>query len=295
MSFVNQLETLISKATDEYDKIAKSEPKVKSSEDGTSRGDILDEIIKQQQAEKKKLWNKLYKVAIVIAFKNSLSHHYLARKNTRQPSDANKKKLMTLIYESKELEKEVKKQDSNLQNIPNADDNILEIQFREQLDREVEQYEQAIQFLKAESEKVKINLAEEKKALVECQEVYKSLKARRETLMETNPEVIESKMQEHMTVVQSLLKKDTRDLVQFLDEFYPPHPIDENNPLGDDCDLKKILEQLMNLSYTNPDDPYVTLVPGTYWKPYIETLAKAGIIRHHPEDANQVCLEDFKM
>lgn len=77
-----------------------------------------------------------------------------------QPSDANKKKLMTLIYESKELEKEVKKQDSNLQNIPNADDNILEIQFREQLDREVEQYEQAIQFLKAESEKVKINLAE---------------------------------------------------------------------------------------------------------------------------------------
>lgn len=84
MSFVNQLETLISKATDEYDKIAKSEPKVKSSEDGTSRGDILDEIIKQQQAEKKKLWNKLYKVAIVIAFKNSLSHHYLARKNTRE-------------------------------------------------------------------------------------------------------------------------------------------------------------------------------------------------------------------
>ncbi|ORE11957.1 hypothetical protein BCV72DRAFT_246686 [Rhizopus microsporus var. microsporus] len=289
MSFVNQLETLISKATDEYDKIAKSEPKVKSSEDGTSRGDILDEIIKQQQAEKKKLWNKLYKLEKTRV---NRKRHVVFQ---GQPSDANEKKLMTLIYESKELEKEVRKQDSNLQNIPNVDDNILEIQFRDQLDREIEQYDQAIQFLKAESEKVKINLAEEKKALVECQEVYKSLKARRETLMETNPEVIESKMQEHMTLVQSLLKKDTRDLVQFLDEFYPPHPIDENNPLGDDCNLKKILEQLMNLSYTNPDDPYVTLVPGTYWKPYIETLAKAGIIRYHPEDANQVCLEDFKM
>lgn len=77
-----------------------------------------------------------------------------------QPTNANEKKLMTLIYESKELEKEVRKQDSNLQNIPNVDDNILEIQFREQLDREIEQYDQTIQFLKAESEKVKINLAE---------------------------------------------------------------------------------------------------------------------------------------
>jgi hypothetical protein len=54
MSFINQLEAIISKATDDYDKISKNEPLVESSEDGTARGNVLDVIIKQQNAEKKK-------------------------------------------------------------------------------------------------------------------------------------------------------------------------------------------------------------------------------------------------
>ncbi|KAG1148536.1 hypothetical protein G6F37_003491 [Rhizopus arrhizus] len=289
MSFINQLEAIISKATDDYDKISKNEPLVESSEDGTARGNVLDVIIKQQNAEKKKLWNKLYKLEKerIKKGKNKVFQE--------KPSTANEKRLLTAMHESYELEKEVKKQQDDLGNVVKSDDKVLEIQFREQLDREITEYDQTIHFLKTEIEKAKFTVGEEKMSLSECQEVYESLKARKETLMETNPEVIANKMEEHLGAIQSMLKQDTRDLINFLDEYYPPHPINENEPLGEDCDLKKILEHLMNLSYTMPDSPYVPLAPGTYWKPYIETLAKAGIIRYHPEDANQICLEDFKI
>lgn len=72
MSFINQLEAIISKATDDYDKISKNEPLVESSEDGTARGNVLDVIIKQQNAEKKKLWNKLYKVLMTISLRSEV-------------------------------------------------------------------------------------------------------------------------------------------------------------------------------------------------------------------------------
>jgi hypothetical protein len=63
-------------------------------------------------------------------------------------------------------------------------------------------------------------------------------------------------MEEHLGAIQSMLKQDTRDLINFLDEYYPPHPINESEPLGEDCDLKKILE----VKHYRKDDKHTCLI-----------------------------------
>lgn len=61
------------------------------------------------------------------------------------------------------------------------------------------------------------------------------------------------------------------------------------------CELKFILEDLMNLAVINPSDPYLRLEKGTYWTPYIETIVKAGIAVRHPEDSFRIRLVDFSV
>lgn len=51
----------------------------------------------------------------------------------------------------------------------------------------------------------------------------------------------------------------------------------------------------MNQAFSTPENPYIKLVPGTYWTPYIQTLANAGILRYHSKDSTLVRLEDFRL
>lgn len=68
MSFEFSLKALISKATEEYNVIAKNDPVVQSTDDGTSRGDELNLILSQQATERKELWDKLYSVNYFFYF-----------------------------------------------------------------------------------------------------------------------------------------------------------------------------------------------------------------------------------
>lgn len=56
-------------------------------------------------------------------------------------------------------------------------------------------------------------------------------------------------MKEHYAVMQAMLKRETKNLISFLDEYYPPHAIDENDPLGEYCNLTKILEVIEGFLY----------------------------------------------
>jgi hypothetical protein len=60
--FEKSLLGIIAKATKDYETVAKSDPIVKSTEDGTVRGDMLDVILAEQRNERKELWDKLYQV-----------------------------------------------------------------------------------------------------------------------------------------------------------------------------------------------------------------------------------------
>ncbi|KAI9255490.1 hypothetical protein BY458DRAFT_442227 [Sporodiniella umbellata] len=289
MSFVNQLEALIAKATNEYDRIATSEPIISSKEDGTDRGHLLDEVIQQQHTEKKKLWSKLYKLEKqrIRSGKNKAFQE--------APTTAAEKRLLTAMFESFELEKLIEREQKDEEEITSVNGIVAEILHKEQLEREIKEYDQTIDFLKAETEKARLTFFEEELALSETKKLNERLLQRKEVLIGMNPGLIADKMNDHLTVIQSMLKRDTKHLIGFLDEYYPPHAIDENDPLGEECELKKMLEHIMNQSYASPENPYLSLEPGTYWKPYIQTLAKAGIIRYNPENANEICLEDFSV
>lgn len=61
--FEKSLLNVIAKASKEYETVAKNDPIVKSTEDGSIRGDMLDIILRQQRTESKELWDKLYQVS----------------------------------------------------------------------------------------------------------------------------------------------------------------------------------------------------------------------------------------
>lgn len=63
--------------------------------------------------------------------------------------------------------------------------------------------------------------------------------------------------------------------------------------MGEQCELKELLEELMNQAVDSPDNPYIKLVPGTYWSPYIQTLVKGGVVKYHPTDSSFIRINDF--
>lgn len=62
MSFNQALADIISKATKQYETVAKNDPVTESVEDGTERGDYLDTVINTQNEEKTQLWDTFYNV-----------------------------------------------------------------------------------------------------------------------------------------------------------------------------------------------------------------------------------------
>ena len=51
----------------------------------------------------------------------------------------------------------------------------------------------------------------------------------------------------------------------------------------------------MNQAFHNPENPYITLEPGTYWSPYIHTLLRSDIAEFHPEESDMIRLVDFRL
>jgi hypothetical protein len=90
--FNETLANLISKATKEYENVAKNDPVIESIDDNTTRGDVLDVIIDTQTQEKRELWDKLYQVN-VLNFISSFVFNciYFSFKN-------NERKKATMLY-----------------------------------------------------------------------------------------------------------------------------------------------------------------------------------------------------
>ena len=51
----------------------------------------------------------------------------------------------------------------------------------------------------------------------------------------------------------------------------------------------------MNLAVLKQHDPYLQLISGTYWSPYIEILIKARIAVRDPQNPSRIRLVDFRV
>jgi centromere protein K len=180
--------------------------------------------------------------------------------------------------------------------IEQPEETLIELQFREKLSEQIQQFKKTIEILRGEIKQVTHAVSRETVVLKECQDIGKSL-IQREQLLRQEKSVNRDTAAELRLKLASIQREydlDIKDMTEFLDDNYPVHVVDGQGPLGDECELKIILEQLLNRAYQHPENPYLPLVPGTYWSPYVQTLVGAGIARYHPNDINRLRLENFK-
>lgn len=62
-------------------------------------------------------------------------------------STAQRKQLLTLMYEHRHLSNEISEEMDKVDVIEQSGDAVLELEFHEGLDKQIKQYEEAIQFL----------------------------------------------------------------------------------------------------------------------------------------------------
>ncbi|KAI9269493.1 hypothetical protein EDC94DRAFT_371799 [Helicostylum pulchrum] len=290
MSFEFDIKAIIAKATEEYEAIATTVPVKPSKEDGTTRGFELDFILSEQEAERKQLWDKLYELEEKRIEKGK-------NKAIGEPTPTDRKELLKLITLDKQIVEKVEDEMSKLNIHDTLDDTILELKYRERQEAQVKQFIKAIESLERQVEEVKAAISRETRAISECEEIKVNLLGS-ERVLKTEVEVKETsgnKLRAELVLLQKKYEVDIKEMSDFLDENYPVHVVDGAGPLGDECDLKILLEQLLNEAYRHPENPYLPLRKGEYWSPYIETLVKGGIASYHPQDATLICLENFRL
>jgi len=189
---------------------------------------------------------------------------------------------------------------------------VVRLLVKRQIFDSIDQYREALPLLKGEMKESEETLVRDKEVLKECDDIAEVLRTRLEELRQSSGQSLNSALSQSRKELSDLKKRNARimrELVSFIDEYYPPHQLtpkkksqgrrnkpDDAEPEKQEenmCSLKDILEELMNLSISNPGDPYISLAPGSFWSPYAELLVRAGIATRHPRDAMKLKLVDF--
>ncbi|KAF8924791.1 hypothetical protein BGZ58_001424 [Dissophora ornata] len=171
---------------------------------------------------------------------------------------------------------------------------VMKLRTRQMVQDSIYDYGVVIPLLKKELDETKAELASEKQLLKELKEINQALQARRKDLAKLTESGMSHESSERR---QALLKTREhvqelmRELTKFLGRHYPPIQPDPDDPTT--FDLKDLLEDIMNLSVSQPSDPYIILIPGEYYPPHIEQLINAGIAVRHPRDSQKLRLIDF--
>ncbi|KAI8353282.1 hypothetical protein EDC96DRAFT_517459 [Choanephora cucurbitarum] len=284
------LKGVIANAAKSYLDTATTDPVVVSEEDGSLRGDFLDQVIKEQKNENKLLWDKLYE----LEQKQRENGRHKAFLPEEEYATPNRKMLSALMYEHRDLSTQITAEMSKVDIVNTPSDVILELMYRERLENEIKEYTTAIEFVREQLENATMTLKEEENTLAETELLYTGLRKEKQRLAhEIRFKLTKEHVRQERIRLEETIKRDQNDFIDFLDEFYPPHSVDHPTK-SMKCDLKTIIEELMNKAVNSPDNAYITLTPNTYWMPYIQTLIQAQIVHYHPHDAKRVRLYDFK-
>lgn len=131
------------------------------------------------------------------------------------------------MYEHREINNLVASEMAHLDTMEQPSDDVLEIEFREDVDRQIKQYASLNQFAKNQLDHLTNTLREEKKVLSECEDVYAALKEKeRELAQEAYVQTYPDQLRRQQAEWDVQYKQDTHDLIDFLDEYYPPHAVD---------------------------------------------------------------------
>ncbi|KAF9141624.1 hypothetical protein BGX30_004425 [Mortierella sp. GBA39] len=247
---------------------------------------ITGEILRERCVDKLERLNQLRQE---VAKKQQSTVTRPQNDNTLQ-----EQQLAILRIEEARLKAEHKKIRDGKHNFPKPLSEVNKLRVRQSIHDSIHELAIMLPHLKQELEETQAELAGEKQLMKELEEIRRALQARRQDLA-TSGESISSqqstqgrtKMMETKVLVQELM----RELTKFLARYYPPVQPDDDDATV--YDLKQVLEDIMNLSVSQPADPYLVLVPGEYYPPHIEQLINAGVAVRHPRDSQRLRLIDF--
>ncbi|KAI8596182.1 centromere-associated protein K-domain-containing protein [Dissophora ornata] len=220
-----------------------------------------------------------------------------AKAQPTPPRDRNTlddQRLAILRLEEARLQAEYDRIQANQEVFPQVVPEVMKLRTRQMVQDSIYDYGVVIPLLKKELDETKAELASEKQLLKELKEINQALQARRKDLAKLTESGMSHESSERR---QALLKTREhvqelmRELTKFLGRHYPPIQPDPDDPTT--FDLKDLLEDIMNLSVSQPSDPYIILIPGEYYPPHIEQLINAGIAVRHPRDSQKLRLIDF--
>ncbi|XP_022783485.1 centromere protein K-like [Stylophora pistillata] len=258
-----------------------------------------------------------------IQLKNDCENIWKELNNTHARLDARSKNLNTPypgeeeFDASKVLERVLKIKEMNLQTeliavenqglqVTSTDPNYTDAHLKNELLTSIKQLEETLQLIKGQHKQVEDHLKREKELLQQHQEVKKSLQIKTDRLEKEKENIqgatsqvkeLERKKKAADAYFVEIMKK----LGSFLAENYPL-PTPDNlkgsktrvrlDPNVRYISLQKLTEDLMNISYIRPHDPYIR-IKESHWPPYIELLLRCGIAQRHPQDCNLIRLVAF--
>ena len=122
---------------------------------------------------------------------------------------------------------------------------IQELEFREKLLVQNKQLEEAMQFLEHQIRQVKKKIKLEKKTAEGCERLEAEITERLTEVSRDNDIDTINHLRKELTTLQKKFDQDLRDMTDFFDEYYPAHAVDDEGPLGVECELKMIVEVSM--------------------------------------------------
>lgn len=220
--------------------------------------------------------------------------------------DAYKVLERVLKVKEKKLQTELIAVENQGLQVTSTDPNYTDAHLKSELLTSIQQLEETLQIIKGQRKQVEDDLKREEELLQQHQEVQKSLQIKIAILEQEKENVqgVTSQVKELERKKKSAdvyLVEITKKLGSFLAENFPlPSP---DNLKGSKAkvhldpnvryiSLQKLTEDLMNISYVRPHDPYIR-IKESHWPPYIELLLRCGIAKRHPQDCNLIRLVAF--
>ncbi|CAG8526492.1 8494_t:CDS:2 [Ambispora leptoticha] len=240
----------------------------------------------------------------------NLQHKVIVPKQNESPLyTTQSKKIAILKREEQRLLFEIemgKREMKKTQSVPSLVDELL---VRKQVHQIIQQYKRSIPSLRQELQNTRDKTQREKQTLEESDAINSALTLRVEKLKNHDSQDLTStqnaeisQMQEKLATVKKNLQFLMEELIAFLDKHFPSKSLlseeSSKNDEDDESDestssLKVILEDLMNLSFSKPHDPWLLIDEAKVWSPYVELLIRAEIAVRNPKDATKIKLVDF--
>ncbi|RIA90769.1 centromere protein Cenp-K [Glomus cerebriforme] len=230
------------------------------------------------------------------------------------------KRIALLKAEEQRLDEEIEEQKKDQRTITTKPHVLCELSVMKHIQETIETYKNILlPQLHQEINEAKDQISREKELLNESEIIHNVLLDKLEKLQRGEPKSQESELstiKEEINIVKNNFDMLMDELTNFVTTNFPlPQNFekvvmvdsknDTENEIENETDdktgdksmlsLKDMLEDLMNRTYYNPNNPYITFDPDKIWPPYVETLIRAGIAKRHPNDANRFKLVEFHL